>query len=122
MAAVKIRHEVVRDAIRWARRYIPIPVSFRSVDDLGVNVGLTSYSHQTGRYVVSILRSLSETEAMDALLHELGHVMDVHRNGWKDTHLEQHGDTWGKEHSRIYGDYWEWRHANERKGKNVKNR
>jgi len=53
----------------------------------------------TGRFAIAVSSSLSYSETVDVLIHELAHVLD-----WSPVHgyTQDHGPTWGIHYAYVY--------------------
>jgi len=107
---ISCRTGVLGEAIRWARRYMPVKLVFRAksriIDNEGDECNGLLVQHK-GYMEINILKDLDEGKAIDTLMHELAHAIDIRRRGWGKDHYKQHSDSWGQEYSRIYRDFWE---------------
>ena len=83
-----------KKALRILRKncFIDQPVSVRRVKMC--NDGDCGYRNK--KFYIRINNSLSETESIDALIHEVGHILAWHKEG------DDHGLEWGKAYSRVY--------------------
>jgi len=109
---------VFRQSIAWARRYMPMPISFRTVVGLKLDGqkcdGVTTRL-KGGGFKIEIERRLNTSDAILTLHHELAHALAIHRYGLGDSHEDQHSDDWGREYARVYSDYWTWIDKQDRK-------
>ena len=85
---------------RWAKRSFG---PFRLVTAPRLQLGGESCSgachFANGKWLIEIDRSQSTSEAIDTLLHELGHMVAGEKNM---TERRGHGSDWGRAHARVY--------------------
>jgi len=112
MSRLSASDEVNR-AVRWVRSYIPgLKIKFRTVPDLRLNGrpchAVCTYWSDTKQFRIQLNPEASDDTIIDALLHELAHVIDVYRHGgvMPDSFHDQHSESWGVEYARITQDYF----------------
>lgn len=54
-------------------------------------------SFLNNKFIIRINKNMSESEAIETLLHEWAHTI-----AWDRCHLDEHCDEWGKAYSRVY--------------------
>ncbi len=65
--------------------------------------GDCTLNRKKGSFLVRIEKSLSETAAIETLLHEVAHCL-----AWDKDYDEDHGPSWGKAYSVVYRKFLEW--------------
>jgi len=115
MGKLAIKNNIVKETVKWAKKYFPgLTIRFRTKPKIiykGEECDALFDPRPDGTYILWLSRRVDANRLVDSILHELGHILDNHRNGpfEEGDHDGQHSDTWGIEHSRIYTDYWRWR-------------
>lgn len=55
------------------------------------------------KFIIRINRNLNENQAIDTLLHEIGHCL-----AWDEDNDEFHGPNWGAAYSVVYREFLKW--------------
>ncbi len=58
-----------------------------------------------GYWRIRVARDLAQGAAIDTIIHEWAHIIDLERNGWPknpDNHSYLHRNSWGEVYAGIY--------------------
>lgn len=96
------RHKRLRQLHNFFRKELDLPVSYRRIKLPKEKHGEAVLRNQS--YLIKIDRRLSETHAIEVLIHEYAHCL-----AWAKYDSGQgHCHSWGKAYSEIYRLFLEW--------------
>lgn len=112
--------------ISWIKKTFPVDRGYRVdvVDDLkddegNLLDGQLRYSFNgSAPYRILIRKGIGFERALEALIHETGHIVDISKYGHpeNDSDIRNHGyhrPTWGEAYAEVYRAYLAWRKVRE---------